>query len=199
MVAFSNWPSSVQKASKSDAISARFVHVSRFQPYLKTAWSTSLTAAIWPWVACYTIFGGKNMRLAFKPFPKEIDANPFGIPFSMVLKEVEIQQPLAVIQPAQGTFRPDAFHQAIKIFRINGLIFCGHRVRKFHQRPVEKIVFPVCVWVCVCGWTICIDVKLPITAGGHRGPQGVGGQQRHPLGTCVNVPVSLYSPAPGRL
>ena len=65
------------------------------------------------------------MQLAFQTIPNFLDANPFQLPCSMILKEVQIQQPLAIIQPAQCTFGPDAFHQAVRFFRIDGLIFCG--------------------------------------------------------------------------
>ena len=88
------------------------------------------------------------MQLAFQTIPIFFHANPFDIPYSMILKKVQTQKPLAVIQPAQGTFRPDAFHQAVRFFRIDGLIFCGHRVRKFHQRPlgfVTKLETPCTV------------------------------------------------------
>ena len=53
--------------------------------------------------------------------------------------------------------------------------------------------------VCVCVWTICIDVKL-LAAGGRWGTFAVSGQRRR-----CNVPVKTYllyyisSPTPGRI
>ena len=66
-------------------------------------------------------------------------------------------------------------------------------VRGFSSQRITSMIHFLSS-VCVCVWTIWIDVKLLICRGPPRSG-GVGGQWRHPPGTRVNVPASS---GPGR-
>ena len=121
MVAFSNWPSSVQKTMQflQGLDTFQLIVSSRNSGYLKDLHDrlsvfqdrlerfphrSNLTLK-----CALHLFWRKKTWFAFHNMPKQIfrytlDANLCGIPFSMILKKVEMQQPLAVIQTVQGTF-----------------------------------------------------------------------------------------------